>query len=162
MVKLQRISCGGADLRSTVEHEVSDPDIGEVTFRAVVTSEGVQARLYAFGLKKLWNAKPIAMGEEVYELFVEPLRDQIALCEVAYAESTLLEVEVLGLVVIILHPLKTSILAEFLRWVEELSLRTLQSPVSSVKLLMVAGSLPIEVLERLGYRKADGFYLKNL
>jgi len=102
------------------------------------------------------------MGEEVYELFVEPLRDQIALCEVAYAESTLLEAEVLCLVVIILHPLKTSILTEFLRWVEELSLRTLQSPVSSVKLLMVAGGLPIEVLERLGYRKADGFYLKNL
>jgi len=27
-------------LHSTIEHEVSDPDIGEVTFRAVVTSEG--------------------------------------------------------------------------------------------------------------------------
>jgi hypothetical protein len=152
----------GIGLRSTVEHEVNDPDIGEVTFRAVVTSEGVQARLYAFGLKRLWNAKPIAMGKEVYELFVEPLRDQITLCEVAYVESTLLEVGVLGLVVTILCPLKTNILAEFLRWVEELSLRTLQSPVSSVKLLIIAGSLPLEALKRLGYRKADGFYLKNL
>jgi len=150
------------DLPLTVEHKVRDPEIGDVTFRAVVTSERVQARLYVFGLKRLWNVKPIAERDEAYEVFVEPLRDHIALCEVAYAESTLLEVGVLGLVVTILFPLKADILAGFLKWVEELSLRALEPPISSVELLIVAGSLPIEELERLGYRKANDFFLKSL
>ncbi len=147
---------------STVERKLSDPEIGEVTFRATVTSEGVQARLYAFGLKRLWSVKPVIRGDEMYEVFVEPFRDHVALCEVAYAESTLLEVGVLGLVVAVLCPLKADIVAEFLRWVEELSLRALESPISSVRLLMVAGSLPLKELERLGYKKADGFFSKSL
>jgi len=149
-------------LPSTVERKLSDPEIGEATFRATVTSKGVQARLYAFGLKRLWSVKPVVKGGETYEVFVEPLRDHIALCEVAYAEATLLEVGVLGLVVVILCPLKADIVAEFLRWVEGLSLRALEFPISSVKLLIVAGSLPFEELERLGYKKADGFFSKNL
>jgi len=146
----------------TVERKLSDPEIGEVTFRATVTSEGVQARLYVFGLKRLWSVKPVVKRGETYEVFVEPLRDHVALCEVAYAEAMLLEVGVLGLVVAILCPLKADIVAEFLRWIEELSLRALESPISSVKLLIVAGSLPFEGLERLGYKKADGFFSKNL
>jgi len=149
-------------LPSTVERKLSDPEIGEVTFRATVTSEGVQARLYAFGIKRLWSVKPVVERDETYEVFVEPLRDRVALCEVAYAESTPLEVGVLGLVVTVLRPLKADIMVEFLRWVEELSLRALESPISSVKLLVVAGRLPFEGLERLGYKKADGFFLKNL
>ncbi len=146
---------------SDIEYRFDDPELGEVTFKAKILPDRLQARLYLFGLKKMWSISSILEREDFYEIVITPFKDKITLCEVAYIESWI-EGDSLYMTLALLTSIKPIILINFLEWIKDVSRRKFNISISTIKLLTVTGHVPHEELEKAGYRKTNGYYIKVL
>jgi len=143
-----------------LEHKVDDPELGEITFKAKILNERIQARIYAFGLKRSWKISSITELEDKYEILIAPSESKITLCETAYSELWIENDEAYASLVL-LAKIKPNILVEFLRWLETL-LKQMHKKVRKLKVLAVAGSIDRSVLNRLGFIEQNGYYIKDL
>ena len=146
---------------SDIEYKFDDPELGEVTFKAKVLHNRIQARLYLFGLKKMWSISSILEREDSYEIIITPFKDKITLCEAAYVESWI-EGDSLYMTLALLTLLKPVILINFLEWIKDISRQKFNISISTIKLLIVTGHVPHEELEKAGYRKTNSYYTKAL
>jgi len=143
-----------------LEYKVDDPELGEITFKARVLDGRIQARIYAFGLKRSWRISSITKLEDKYEILIAPFENKITLCETAYSELWIENNEAYASLVL-LAKIKPDILMKFLKWLETL-LKQLHKKVKKLKVLTVTGNIDRSALNSLGYIEQNGYYIRDL
>lgn len=118
----------------------------------------VVVRVQAVGLKPMWEVGATSSSEGRFEIDIVTRGVRAVTCEVGRVEARL-EGGVLDVSVLLLAELGRGALRELLRWVEELASGL--GPARAVRLSVVAGRVPEDLLGELGYRRAGLAYLKE-
>ena len=143
----------------SVEFTIHDEYVGELKIEVKTNINSIKLRGLTKRTKCIWGVEVKSIGEKSYEIIVNPTDEKEVVCEV-FSIMGFIKDKTLDLGVVLLSKLKENTIVKVLKLIEDLAKSKLN--VDKIRLTIIAGSIPDNILNNLGFKKELICYVKIL